>query len=193
MRPKTGEIVWHYQFTPNDAYDYDACWELILADIDVDGAKRKVLMQLNRNGFLYVLDRTNGKLISAKPVREGELGEPHRHGDRPAGRDRGRQEAARRRAGRALAVDPRRQELAACGVQSARPGCSTPTPCIEARMFKHLETKPFVPGQRYMFVENLPVAAQAGRADRPHRRDRSADREGQLNLVRLIGGMTERV
>ena len=59
-RPKTGEIVWHYQFTPNDAYDYDANWELILAEIDFEGQKRKVAMQLNRNGFVYVLDRTNG-------------------------------------------------------------------------------------------------------------------------------------
>ena len=37
MRPKTGEIVWHYQFAPNDMYDWDANWEMILADIDVDG------------------------------------------------------------------------------------------------------------------------------------------------------------
>src|SRR5258708_12408347 len=66
MRPKTGEVVWYYQFTPNDAYDYDACWELILADLNVQGRPRKVAMQLNRNGFLYVLDRTNGTLISAK-------------------------------------------------------------------------------------------------------------------------------
>src|SRR3989449_358506 len=66
MRPKTGEIVWHYQFTPNDAYDYDACWELILAELNVQGRSRKVLMQLNRNGFVYVLDRASGELISAK-------------------------------------------------------------------------------------------------------------------------------
>ena len=66
LRPKTGEIVWYYQFTPGDAYDYDASWELILSDINVAGQRRKVLMQLNRNGFLYVIDRTNGKLISAK-------------------------------------------------------------------------------------------------------------------------------
>ena len=58
-------IVWYYQFTPNDAYDYDACWELINADIHVGGQKRKVSMQLNRNGFLYVIDRTNGKLLAA--------------------------------------------------------------------------------------------------------------------------------
>jgi alcohol dehydrogenase (cytochrome c) len=44
LRPKTGEIVWHYQFTPNDPYDFDANWELMLADIDVDGQKRKVVM-----------------------------------------------------------------------------------------------------------------------------------------------------
>src|SRR5258707_12102495 len=65
MRPKTGEVVWYYQFTPNDAYDYGACWELILAELNVQGRPRKVAMQLNRNGVLYVLDRTNGQLISA--------------------------------------------------------------------------------------------------------------------------------
>src|ERR1700730_9290949 len=70
LRPKTGEVVWHYQFTPGDQYDYDAVWELILADIDVAGTRRKVVMQLNRNGFLYVLDRTNGQLISAKPYEK---------------------------------------------------------------------------------------------------------------------------
>src|ERR1043166_5558050 len=65
LRPKTGEIVWYYQFTPNDAYDYDASLELILADIPVEGRPRKVVMQLNRNGFLYVLDRATGGLIAA--------------------------------------------------------------------------------------------------------------------------------
>ncbi len=67
LRPKTGEIVWHYQATPNDVFDWDTVWEIILADIRVDGQLRKVAMQLNRNGFLYVLDRVNGKLLSAKP------------------------------------------------------------------------------------------------------------------------------
>ncbi len=67
VRPKTGEIVWHYQFVPNDSYDWDSLWELILTDMTIDGQKRKVVMQMNRGGFLYVIDRTNGKLISAKP------------------------------------------------------------------------------------------------------------------------------
>ena len=67
IRPKTGEIVWHYQFTPNDAFDYDGVNELILADLKVNGENRKVLMQANRNGFFYVIDRTNGKLLAANP------------------------------------------------------------------------------------------------------------------------------
>ena len=65
LRPKTGEIVWHYQATPNDIFDWDSVWEIILADIPVKGETRKVAMQLNRNGFLYVLDRATGELLSA--------------------------------------------------------------------------------------------------------------------------------
>lgn len=67
VRPKTGEIVWHYQFSPNDPYDYDGTNELVLADLNVDGKPTKALMQANRNGFFYVLDRTNGKLLKANP------------------------------------------------------------------------------------------------------------------------------
>ncbi|MDP9974854.1 MULTISPECIES: PQQ-dependent dehydrogenase, methanol/ethanol family [Variovorax] len=67
VRPKTGEMVWHYQFTPDDVFDYDGVSEPILADIKLQGTPRKVLMQLNRNGFAYVLDRANGKLLAANP------------------------------------------------------------------------------------------------------------------------------
>ena len=65
IRPKTGELVWHYQYTPNDAYDVDGTDEPVLADIMIDGKQRKVLFQANKNGFMYTLDRTNGKLIAA--------------------------------------------------------------------------------------------------------------------------------
>lgn len=65
IRPSTGEIVWHYQFSPNDPYDYDGVNELVQAEITVGGQPRKVIMQANRNGFFYVLDRTNGKLLAA--------------------------------------------------------------------------------------------------------------------------------
>jgi alcohol dehydrogenase (cytochrome c) len=66
IKPKTGEIAWHFQFSPGDPYDYDGTNELILADLPMSGGTRKALMQANRNGFFYVLDRTNGKLISAQ-------------------------------------------------------------------------------------------------------------------------------
>lgn len=65
LRPKTGEIVWHYQFNPNDAFDYDSVNEMVLANLKVNGEIRKVILHANRNGFLYVLDRTNGKVLAA--------------------------------------------------------------------------------------------------------------------------------
>ena len=67
IRPKTGEMVCYYQYTPNDVYDVDATDEQILADLRVGGQPRKVMIQTNKNGFLYVLDRTNCKLIAAHP------------------------------------------------------------------------------------------------------------------------------
>jgi alcohol dehydrogenase (cytochrome c) len=67
IRPKTGELVCHYQYTPNDVYDVDAIDEQVLADIRVDGQVRKVMIQANKNGFLYVLDRTNCHLSAAHP------------------------------------------------------------------------------------------------------------------------------
>jgi alcohol dehydrogenase (cytochrome c) len=63
----TGEIKWHYQFTPHDVHDWDSTQVPILADITVAGQPRKVLMTANRNGFYYTLDRANGKLIVGKP------------------------------------------------------------------------------------------------------------------------------
>jgi alcohol dehydrogenase (cytochrome c) len=67
IRPKTGEVVCYYQYTPNDVYDVDATDEQVLADIPVAGQLRKVMIQANKNGFLYVVDRTNCKLIAAHP------------------------------------------------------------------------------------------------------------------------------
>ena len=67
IRPKTGEVACYFQYTPNDVYDVDATDEQVLADIPVNGQMRKVMIQANKNGFLYVLDRTNCKLIAAHP------------------------------------------------------------------------------------------------------------------------------
>jgi len=65
IRPKTGEMACYFQYTPNDMYDVDATDEQVLADIQVGGQLKKVMIQTNKNGFLYVLDRTNCKLIAA--------------------------------------------------------------------------------------------------------------------------------
>jgi alcohol dehydrogenase (cytochrome c) len=65
--PNTGQRKWHYQFTPNDDHDWDANQDVILVDRVWQGQPRKLLIQANRNGFLYVLDRTNGKLLQATP------------------------------------------------------------------------------------------------------------------------------
>ncbi len=71
LNPETGNIVWHYQFTPHDAWDYDGVNELVFADLPFDGKKVPVVMQANRNGFFYVIDRANGKLLSAKQYVDG--------------------------------------------------------------------------------------------------------------------------
>ncbi len=65
LRPKTGEIACFYQYTPNDVYDVDGTDENVLADIPINGQVRKVMIQANKNGFMYVLDRTNCKPIAA--------------------------------------------------------------------------------------------------------------------------------
>jgi PQQ-dependent dehydrogenase (methanol/ethanol family) len=67
LNPDTGEYVWHYQTTPGETWDYTATQHMILADLEIDGALRKVLLQAPKNGFFYVLDRETGDLISAEP------------------------------------------------------------------------------------------------------------------------------
>jgi alcohol dehydrogenase (cytochrome c) len=67
LDPDTGALKWHYQFTPHDEFDYDATQVPVLADIQFNGANRKVLMTANRNGVFYVIDRTTGQFLLAKP------------------------------------------------------------------------------------------------------------------------------
>jgi lanthanide-dependent methanol dehydrogenase len=65
--PDTGEAVWFYQFSPHDLYDYDTVNENILLDLPINGQTRKVLVHPDRNGYVYVMDRTNGEVLSASP------------------------------------------------------------------------------------------------------------------------------
>jgi quinohemoprotein ethanol dehydrogenase len=66
LNPNTGAYLWHYQGTPGESWDFTQTQPIMLATLKIDGADRKVLMQAPKNGFFYVIDRTNGKLISAK-------------------------------------------------------------------------------------------------------------------------------
>ena len=154
LRPKTGEVVWTYQFTPGDACDYDGLWEFILAELPVNGVTRKVLMQLNRNGFLYVLDRTTGSLVAANPYEKVNWAS---HIDKETGRPVETEVAKRLRAGEQVELWP-----------STRGGKNWPHAAFnpetgllyantihEGRLYKHLTTEQWKAGQRYMFVENL--------------------------------------
>jgi len=67
LNPDDGRMVWYYQTTPADNWDFTATMKMILADLEIAGEKRHVIMQAPKNGFFYVLDRATGELISAEP------------------------------------------------------------------------------------------------------------------------------
>jgi alcohol dehydrogenase (cytochrome c) len=70
INPHTGQLRWFFQFTPHDLYDYDANETPVLVDVEEKGTMRHLLVQANRNGFLYILDRTNGKFLRSTPFVE---------------------------------------------------------------------------------------------------------------------------
>ena len=116
----TGEYVWHYQqVAERDSWDYTAVQQITVADLEIDGKKRHVIMQAPKNGYFYVLDATSGELLSAKPIVPAQLVDRHRHEDRPADHESG---SALRRDGQGLhcrAALRRRAQLASDVVQPA--------------------------------------------------------------------------
>ncbi len=70
LRPATGELVWHYQTTPGDSWDYTATQHILLADLEIEGRLRRVLMQAPKNGFFFVIDRVTGEFISAEKITD---------------------------------------------------------------------------------------------------------------------------
>ena len=71
VKASTGELAWHFQTTPGDSFDYDATQPLIQADLELNGSPRKVILQANKNGFFYMLDRRTGEFLSAAPFVSG--------------------------------------------------------------------------------------------------------------------------
>jgi quinohemoprotein ethanol dehydrogenase len=66
LDPDTGEYLWHYQTVPGESWDYNSSMDIVLTDLEIEGRERKVLLHAPKNGFFYVIDRTNGELISAE-------------------------------------------------------------------------------------------------------------------------------
>jgi quinohemoprotein ethanol dehydrogenase len=93
----TGQLKWHYQCTPGDEWDYDAIQHLMLADVRINNRTRKVVMQANKNGYFYVIDRTNGEFISASEMSQvswatgidPKTGRPNIHPDALYSEERG--------------------------------------------------------------------------------------------------------
>ncbi len=152
MRPKTGEIVWHYQAAPNEIFDWDSVWEIILADINVDGKPRKVAMQMNRNGFLYVLDRVTGELLSAKPFARVNWAT---HVDMKTGRPVESEVAKKLRAGEQIQLYPSVRG----GKNWMHAAFNPNTGLLYANTnegysnYKLIPIEPFKPGLRYQAVE----------------------------------------
>src|SRR5262245_60787116 len=152
IRPKTGEIAWHYQFAPNDVWDWDS-WEMIQADLSVNGQNRKVIMHVARNGFLYVIDRTNGQLLSAKPYEKLNWAT---HIDMATGRPVESEESRKLRRGEAIDMWP-----SINGAKNWPHAAFNPNTGLlyantnhSPSTYKFVPMGEYKPGQRYQFIEN---------------------------------------
>ncbi|HLQ25973.1 MAG TPA: PQQ-dependent dehydrogenase, methanol/ethanol family [Acidiferrobacterales bacterium] len=155
LKPQTGEMVWYYQLVPNEMFDLDASWEWILADINVEGAKRKVMMHFSRGGFLYVLDRTNGKLLSAKPFEKVNWAT---HVDMATGRPVESDMAQKVRAGEQIELWPGQWGAKNWPHAAFNPdtGLLYANTMHASRLIRFVPVE-YKPGQRYAGLENLPA------------------------------------
>ena len=155
IRPKTGEIVWHYQTVPNEGYDLDATWEWIIADVPVNGEKKKVVMHMGRGGFIYVVDRTNGKLLAAPAFEKVNWAT---HVDLKSGRPVETELTQKMRRGEQIELWPSQW-----GAKNwAHAAFNPKTGLLYANTMHHSRLVKFLPaeykvGQRYQGFENLPV------------------------------------
>jgi alcohol dehydrogenase (cytochrome c) len=141
-------------------YDWDANWEMILGDLNVEGKKRKVVMQMNRNGFLYVLDRVSGKLLSAQPFERVNWAT---HVDMATGRPVESEISKKVRAGEKVELWP--SQWGAKNWPHAafdeEKGLLYANTMHNVRYYKFVPVE-YKPGQRYQGVENTPAPRPAG-------------------------------
>jgi alcohol dehydrogenase (cytochrome c) len=153
LRPKTGEIVWHYQFAPNDVFDWDS-WEMIQGEVTVNGQRRKVIMHMARNGFLYVIDRTNGQLLSANPFAKVNWAT---HVDLKTGRPVESEESKKLRAGETIQIWPSINGAKNWPHAAFNPntGLLYANTLHSYSTFKFIPLADYKPGLRYMGIENI--------------------------------------
>ncbi len=153
IKPKTGEIAWHYQVAPNDVWDWDS-WEIILGDLRVNGQMRKVAMHMSRNGFLYVLDRANGQLLSAQPY--GKLNWAT-HVDMKTGRPVESEQSAALRAGKTIEMWPsiRGAKNWPHAAFNPKTGLLYANTNHGFSTYKFLPLTEYKPGLRYQGIQNI--------------------------------------
>ena len=188
----TGKLKWHYQFTPHDVHDWDATEVPILADLPIGGQTRKVVMFANRNGFYYTLDRTNGKLLVAKPFVDDDLGQGDRCGWTP--RAAARPHAGRKGRGH-LPRSGRRHEFLAAQFRSLdahvlrqRARSVHDLLCVEAR----IQTGRAIHRRRRTARARV-AESGVGRAARDRSRDRRAEVGVQVPVAVLVRNPDHRV
>jgi alcohol dehydrogenase (cytochrome c) len=150
IRPRTGEIACYFQYTPNDVYDVDGVDENVLADMPIGGQMRKVMIQANKNGFLYVLDRTNCKLITAHPYTRVNWAS---HIDLATGRPVLTDLYKRFFAGEEVEIYPQRGSNAVPIAFNPNTGLVYTSSWNQPRIQKLAPPKPLVLGKSYTLVE----------------------------------------
>jgi len=159
IRPKTGEIACYFQYTPNDVYDVDGVDENVLADMPIGGQMRKVMIQANKNGFLYVLDRTNCKLVTAHPYTKVNWAS---HIDLATGRPVLTDLYKRFFAGEEVEIYPQRGSNAVPIAFNPNTGLVYTSSWNQPRIQKLAPPKPLVLGKSYTLVEGRSPVFQPG-------------------------------
>ncbi len=162
IKPKTGEIVWHYQLVPNEMFDLDANWEWIIADVQHEGRPRKVIMHMSRGGFLYVVDRTNGQLIAAPAFEKTSWAS---HVDLKTGRPVETALTQEFRAGKQMELWPGQWGAKNWAHAAFNPetGLLYANTMHNSRLVKKADPGEYKVGARYVGFENLPAPREAGR------------------------------